>query len=160
WEILTGRPLHAGLGGEALLDIKRSGNFEPPSSYAPGTPVELEAIVMKAMAADAGERFRTARELSAAIGRALIARQELIDASTLEATISELAPRGSRTGNSDPPGGGGSLESLLAASRAFDARTQAAVPLARSSIGGTESVRSVQVAQALPSEGRVAAGTP
>ena len=26
WEILAGRPLHGGLGGEALLDIVRSGS--------------------------------------------------------------------------------------------------------------------------------------
>jgi len=34
WEILTGRPLHGGLGGEALLDIVRSGYIESPSTYA------------------------------------------------------------------------------------------------------------------------------
>ena len=31
WEILAGRPIHGGLGGEALLDIVRSAIVEPPT---------------------------------------------------------------------------------------------------------------------------------
>ena len=42
WEIIAGRPIHGGLGGEALLDIVRSGIVEPPSVYAPDVPPELE----------------------------------------------------------------------------------------------------------------------
>ena len=38
WEILAGRPLHGGLGGEALLDIVRSGVVEPPSTYVADDP--------------------------------------------------------------------------------------------------------------------------
>src|ERR1700684_3822069 len=49
WEILTGRPLHGGLGGEALLDIVRSGIVEPPSTYAQDVPPELEALVLLAL---------------------------------------------------------------------------------------------------------------
>ncbi len=41
WEILAGRPIHGGLGGEALLDIVRSGIVEPPTVYAPDVPPEL-----------------------------------------------------------------------------------------------------------------------
>ena len=46
WECLTGRPLHGGLGGEALLDIVRSGKIEPPSTYVRDIPEELETIVL------------------------------------------------------------------------------------------------------------------
>ena len=38
WEALTGKPLHGGLGGEALLDIVRSGQLEPPSIARGGHP--------------------------------------------------------------------------------------------------------------------------
>src|SRR5579871_6723265 len=38
WEILAGRPIHGGLGGEALLDIVRSGIVEPPSQHASDIP--------------------------------------------------------------------------------------------------------------------------
>jgi serine/threonine protein kinase/tetratricopeptide (TPR) repeat protein len=126
WEILAGRPIHGGLGGEALLDIVRSGNFEPPSTYAPDVPPELEAIAVKALEPVASARYASAREMSAAIGRALLLRGELVDASTLEATIAQLWSRDASKGDSEPPRDPGPL------SRAFDARTQAAVPMARS----------------------------
>src|SRR5579883_1372399 len=67
WEILAGRPLHGGLGGEALLDIVRSGIIEPPTTYVPDVPPELEAIVLKALSASRDERYPTARELAAAV---------------------------------------------------------------------------------------------
>src|SRR6202789_731978 len=63
WEILTARPIHGGLGGEALLDIVRSGVVEPPSTYIRAIPDELEAIVMRALATKREERFQTGREL-------------------------------------------------------------------------------------------------
>src|SRR5579872_2845724 len=49
WEILTGRPLHGGLGGEALLDIVRSGIVERPTTHDPEVPAELEQIVLRAL---------------------------------------------------------------------------------------------------------------
>ncbi len=93
WEIIAGRPLHGGLGGEALLDIVRSGYTEPPSTYTRDVPPELEALIIKALAPQRNDRFANCRELSSAIGRALLARQELVDASTLEATITQLVVR-------------------------------------------------------------------
>jgi serine/threonine protein kinase/tetratricopeptide (TPR) repeat protein len=122
WEILAGRPIHGGLGGEALLDIVRSGIVEAPSTHASEVPAELEPIVMQALAASPGDRFATAREMAAAIGRAIVRQGELIDAAALEATLSGLVSREPRVATSENPG------SL----RADDARTQAAVPLARS----------------------------
>ena len=99
WEILTGRPLHGGLGGEALLDIVRSGFVEPPSTYARDVPPELEQIVMKALEARRDDRYATARELGNAIARALMAKQELVDAGALEAVIAQLVVRAAV----DPP---------------------------------------------------------
>ncbi len=93
WEILTGRPLHGGLGGEALLDIVRSGFVEPPSTYARDVPPELETIVLKALEARRDDRYETARELGSTIARAIMTRQEMVDASTLEATIAQLVVR-------------------------------------------------------------------
>ncbi len=132
WECLTGRPLHGGLGGEALLDIVREGMVEPPSTYGRELPVELEAIVMKALAPKRDERFTTGRELCSAITRSLLLKQELIEASTLEATIAHLVTReNTRPGVSEPPGPGGAD-----LSKALDGRTQAAGPMALSSMEG------------------------
>jgi serine/threonine protein kinase/tetratricopeptide (TPR) repeat protein len=147
WEILTGRPIHGGLGGEALLDIVRSGNVEPPSTYAKDIPPELELIVMRALAPALADRYQTGRELASAIGLSLMLRQELIDAAALETIIGQLVTRDpSRTGPSEPP-------PLSADSRAsIDARTQAAAPMARSGVDGAGgSLRLVA-----PQEGSVA----
>src|SRR5579864_2585922 len=57
WEILAGRPIHGGLGGEALLDIVRSGIVEPPTTHAEDIPAELEQIALKALAPARNDRF-------------------------------------------------------------------------------------------------------
>jgi serine/threonine protein kinase/tetratricopeptide (TPR) repeat protein len=126
WEIIAGRPIHGGLGGEALIDIVRSGIVEPPSMHAPGVPQELEELALRALAPAPEERFATARDMAAALGRAIVRQGELIDAATLESTIAQLLPgdRLAEPSSNDP---------ALKAARSDDARTQAAVPLARSS---------------------------
>src|SRR5580692_968973 len=92
WEILAGRPIHGGLGGEALLDIVRSAIVEPPTAYAPDVPRELEEIILKALSPQRNERYSTGRELAAAIGRAIVKQGhgELIDASALEVALAQL----------------------------------------------------------------------
>ncbi len=93
WECLTGRPIHGGLGGEALLDIVRTGVVEPPSTYVRDIPEELETLVLKLLAPKPEDRFATGRDVAAAIGRAMLQRQVLVDAGTLEASLAQLAPR-------------------------------------------------------------------
>jgi eukaryotic-like serine/threonine-protein kinase len=135
WEILVGRPIHGGLGGEALLDIVRSGIIEPPSTYARDVPTELEQIVLQALAPAREDRHPTARDMAAALGRAIVRQGELIDAAALEATLAKLVSRDVRSDppSQDPPPSRGV--------RSDDARTQAAVPLARSMADVRESGR-------------------
>jgi serine/threonine protein kinase/tetratricopeptide (TPR) repeat protein len=134
WEVLAGRPIHGGLGGEALLDIVRSGIIEPPTTHADGIPVELEQIALKALAPAREDRYATGRELTAAIGRAIVKQGELIDAGALEAALGQLAVRAA---DSAPP----SSQAHDPRERSDDARTQAAVPLARSMAESRSSVR-------------------
>jgi len=129
WEILTGRPLHGGLGGEALLDIVRSGIVEPPSTYLADVPSELEDVVMRALAPERGDRFPTAREMSATLGRAIVKHGELIDATTLESTIEQFVPRGQRETDVPAPRISEPAPSGL---RSDDAPTLAAAPIAKS----------------------------
>ncbi len=93
WECLTARPLHGGLGGEALLDIVRSGKIEPPSTYRRDLPEELETMVMKLLAPSREDRFASGRDVAAAVARAMLVRQVLVDGAALEQTIAELVPR-------------------------------------------------------------------
>jgi serine/threonine protein kinase/tetratricopeptide (TPR) repeat protein len=134
WEILAGRPLHAGLGGEALLDIVRSGIFEPPTTYVEDIPPELEQIVLKALSPNREERFGTGRDLAAAIGKSIVRQGELIDASTLETTLAGLVPRDAKEKESEGPPPSQEKDQRSRVARPDDARTQAAVPLARSSL--------------------------
>jgi tetratricopeptide (TPR) repeat protein len=126
WEILAGRPIHGGLGGEALLDIVRSGIIEPPTQHASDIPAELEQITLRALSPSREDRFPSGRELASALGRAIVKQGELIDASALEAALGQLRDERSAEAESHSH-----LDGELAM-RADDARTQAAVPLARS----------------------------
>lgn len=92
-EILSGRPLHPGLSGDDLLAAVRSGQVEPPSHYVGDVPAQLEAVVMRALSPRREERYQTARDMAGAIAMAMLQRQVLIDAATLESTIASLAGR-------------------------------------------------------------------
>ncbi len=134
WEILAGRPIHGGLGGEALLDIVRSAIVEPPTTHAEDIPTELEQIALTALSPAREDRYPTGREMAAAIGRAIVKQGELIDAGSLEAALAHLAPRAA---DSAPP----SSQAHDSRERSDDARTQAAVPLARSMAEPRSSIR-------------------
>ena len=138
WELLTGRPIHGGLGGEALLDIVRSGIVEPPATHAPEVPPELESIVMKALAPARHDRYATGREMAAALSKAIVRQAELIDAAALEAALEQFVGRDARALAAD---GALSQDAVSLSMRADDARTQAAVPLARSLAESRASVR-------------------
>ncbi|MCU0653913.1 MAG: protein kinase [Polyangiaceae bacterium] len=92
-EMLTGRPLHGVLQGDELLEAVRRGVVEPPSTYTREIPGELEGIVMKALSREKGARFQTSRDLAGAIHRAMLARQELVDATALEAVLLQVPGR-------------------------------------------------------------------
>ena len=112
-ELLTARPLHGSLTGDSLLEAVRAGVVEPPSTFARDVPPELEALVMRALAKSPEDRFQTARDMSAAIARALFQKQELVDAAAVEATIAQLMTREeSSTGLSQPPSAAGDSMAL------------------------------------------------
>ncbi|MBK8941532.1 MAG: serine/threonine protein kinase [Polyangiaceae bacterium] len=88
---------------EELLEAVRNGNFLPPSEHVGEIPSELEAIVMRAMSHDREDRFQTARDMAGAIGRALLAKQELVDASNIETVVTMLLGRSSILPSAPPP---------------------------------------------------------
>ncbi|HEY5961178.1 MAG TPA: protein kinase, partial [Polyangiaceae bacterium] len=92
-ELLTGRSLHGAAEGNELLEAVRAGQVEPPSMYARDVPRDLEMIVMKALARHADERFSTARDVAAAVTRALFQSQQPVDAHTLESVLEQLVSR-------------------------------------------------------------------
>jgi serine/threonine protein kinase/tetratricopeptide (TPR) repeat protein len=92
-ELLTGRPLHGAAEGAELFEAVRAGVVEPPSTFAREIPPALESIVMKALERQPSDRFTTARDLAAAISRALFQQQQLVDMHVLESVIAEFVNR-------------------------------------------------------------------
>jgi len=93
WEMLTGRALHGGLGGEALLDIVRAGRVEPPSMHVRDIPDELEPIVLKLLAPRPDDRYPTGRDVADVLLRAMLQKNMFVDAATLESTLATFVSR-------------------------------------------------------------------
>ena len=71
WETLTGRELHAAEDLAGVLGNVLYGEFEPPSRLNPQVPLALDAVVLRALARKAGQRYQTAREMAVAIEEAI-----------------------------------------------------------------------------------------
>ena len=120
YEMLTLRSPYGKRDDDALLRAVQTSDFDPPSAHVPDLPPEIEALVMRAMARSPADRYQTARDLAGAIARVLLAKQELVDNSSVETTLTHLLGRDHRP--SSPEG-----------LRDAQPQTMAAVPLARSS---------------------------
>jgi eukaryotic-like serine/threonine-protein kinase len=69
WEMLTGKRLFQGENEAAIIVKVLAGSGEKPSRHAPNLPSELDALVMKALAPNADERFGTALEMAETVVR-------------------------------------------------------------------------------------------
>ncbi len=100
-ELLTLRSPYGALAGEALLEAVRAGRVDRPSVTGVAIPGDLEAIAVRALSADREERFQTARDMSGAILRALLATREVIDNASVEATLAEIIGHDARGPSAD-----------------------------------------------------------
>ena len=80
WELTTGQRLFRMESDLDTLAKVQECNVPRPSTLIRGYPVDLEKIVMKALAKNRGERFKTAREFSRAL-QSLLMRRGLFIAS-------------------------------------------------------------------------------
>ncbi|MDZ4694155.1 MAG: serine/threonine-protein kinase [Deltaproteobacteria bacterium] len=73
WELLTGQQFLqiSGLDPATALAIVRHPKLVKPSLKAPWIPAELDAVVMKALAVEREERFRTADEMRRALNEVI-----------------------------------------------------------------------------------------
>jgi len=71
WEALVGRRLFEGDNDVAVFGKVLGAEVEPPGSLVPDVPPELDAIVMRALARPAEDRFASARDMARAIERAV-----------------------------------------------------------------------------------------
>jgi hypothetical protein len=71
YELLTLRPLFEGRDRNALLRQIADEEPRPPRSIHSSVPEELETVVLKALAKEPAERYATAQEMAADLGRFL-----------------------------------------------------------------------------------------
>jgi len=71
WELLAGQRLFVGDNNVALFGSVLAGAKDPPSRHSPDLPAALDALVMKALARDAADRFESALEMAEMLTRLL-----------------------------------------------------------------------------------------
>ncbi|MDQ3036368.1 MAG: serine/threonine protein kinase, partial [Myxococcota bacterium] len=99
WEMLTLRKLFSAEEDLALLDMVRDPQIEPPSRFAHGISPALDAVVLKALAKNADDRYQTAQDFRRALAGA-VPEAMLLDAphlaELLAAVMAEVIDRDSR----------------------------------------------------------------
>jgi len=89
WEALTGQRLFGGVDGENLIARVLGTRIPPPSQVAPGIDPALDAVVLRAVAAEQRERFATANEMAVALAEAALPAPSDQVAAWLERVASE-----------------------------------------------------------------------
>jgi serine/threonine-protein kinase len=67
WEMLAGRRLFQAESEAVLVAVVLAGARVAPSHHSPAIPPDLDALVMKALASDPGQRFESARAMAEAL---------------------------------------------------------------------------------------------
>lgn len=92
-ELLSGRMLYQEDNLPRLLDRVRKADIAPPSRTRPDVPPELDAIVMKALAKHAADRYATAHDLSQALSQFLFRVNPTFTPARVVSLMSHLFPR-------------------------------------------------------------------
>jgi serine/threonine-protein kinase len=103
WEMLTGVRLFLGRNEQETLRKVYEGKVPRPSALRPEVHPELEAIVMRALAAEPGERFATAEEMQEELTSFSYAVGPSINRNGMAAFMRRLFPSAEPTISSAPP---------------------------------------------------------
>lgn len=90
YELLVGERCFAGSSDFSTLNLMRNATVTPPTKINTNVPKELEAIVLRSLAADRGDRYKDALELEAALGKFAETRGRRIGAPDLSQFMREL----------------------------------------------------------------------
>ncbi len=101
YELLTGRPPFQGESAVSVAYQHVSENPVPPSQVDPAVPPALDALVLKALAKDPGQRYQSANEFKADVERALAGLPVTGTVPTVRATV----PASASTTAAIPPVG-------------------------------------------------------
>ena len=89
YEVLTGHPLFSGNSEISVLDRVREAQFLAPSSLNPAVPIEIEAIVTRALQKNPDERYQDAADMLLDLDTYL-RKRPVVGASELARFIGEL----------------------------------------------------------------------
>ncbi len=92
FEALTGRPLFSGASDMSILERVREAKIVTPSSLNPAVPIELEAVVTRALQRDPSARYQDASEMLLDLDTYL-RRRPAVGPATLASFIQELFER-------------------------------------------------------------------
>jgi tetratricopeptide (TPR) repeat protein/tRNA A-37 threonylcarbamoyl transferase component Bud32 len=106
-ELLVGEPLVAVKSAEETLPVVRQARHRSPAEIDSAVPTALDEVCRRAMAANASQRYPTARELSQELGQYLHSLPEIHDAQALEGVIAEFLPSAAQD---DEPAGQAAAE--------------------------------------------------
>ncbi len=94
YELLTGVRPFEGDSETETLRLVRQAAIEPPSTVAPHLPAGLDALVMRALAPAAEDRYPTAGDMRRALSRWLVEHESHADASALARALADWFPDG------------------------------------------------------------------
>jgi serine/threonine-protein kinase len=90
WELATGARLFAGENEAEIVGAILRESIPSPTSLAPDIPSELEAVILRGLASNPQDRWRTAREMCVALGQCGTAASAL----SIGDWVENLATRG------------------------------------------------------------------
>ncbi|MBP9824364.1 MAG: TonB family protein [Thermoanaerobaculia bacterium] len=128
FEMLTGRRLFSGESEMSVLDAVREGRIQAPRDLDPRLPLEVNALVLKALARDPDDRFSSAGEMQREIDGILASLKPAPSQADLGVYLHQLFAAEAAAGAA--PAFSGALPSIAPAPAARSAATppSAAVP--------------------------------
>jgi len=153
FEMLTGRRLFSGESEMSVLDAVREGRVQAPRDLDPRLPLEVNALVLKALARDPADRFQSAADMQREIDSSLSSLKPRPTAHELAGFMQELFGPGARaaeaaTAATAPP---------AMAAKGAAAAASPAVPKAAAEVAAV-APREPAAAEALAGEGAKSRG--
>ncbi len=99
WEMLTGERLFLGKNDRETIQNVFQANVQSPRTLDPAIPVELDRVVMKALAKDRDHRYRTAQEMHDDLEETGYAVNAMIGAPSVSAYMRALFPEAEVSGS-------------------------------------------------------------
>lgn len=103
YEMLTNRKVFAGDSELSILEQVRNPQVSPPSRHNPEVSPEVDAIVLKALEADRGDRYQSARDLQRDLEKVMRQNGWALGVADVARHLTELSERPAEAPAAAPP---------------------------------------------------------